>query len=122
MLRPLRTRNELMELAIRFATSKACETAIKEDRCLNLGGFNFKPDLYGWIVRVIGKYGSVWNIAIIADAVGDRYRGRFLERVPWRKWAGSIGGKSLRDGDTPATAAFNRMMSRREKHANRKSA
>lgn len=112
-MRPLRTRTDLLAIAAQHAPSKACATAIHENRATVLGGFTPAGGLPTFIVRVVSRRGREWLIGIEVDEAAYRYRIRYIEDVPWAFWDGQIGGRRLIDGDVPNNAAFERMKARR---------
>lgn len=112
-MKPFNARTDIFALAARHAPSKACVTAISENRATLLGGFTPAGGLPRFIVSVTSKRGKQWNIAIIVDEEANRYRIEWPETVPWASWDGRINGKRLIDGDEPTESAFKRMQERR---------
>lgn len=108
-MKPLRTRNDLIELAQRHAPTKACERTMRMYGATVLGGFTFAGGNQGWIVTVSDK----WNIAIICHETARKYSIDYLDDVPWTGWLGRINGKRpLVDGDCPALCSLQRLRAR----------
>ena len=111
--RPLRTRDELLELVAQHAPTKACATAMREDRAIVLGGFNPVEDFPGWVVRITSRRDREWIVAVECDEVAYKFKVLHLTTVPWANWAGrSTGLNPLIDGDSPNQSAFMRMKAR----------
>jgi hypothetical protein len=115
-MKPLRSKDDLTALAARHAPTKACASAMKENRAVVLGGFTAPGTLPCYIVRVTSRHGRVWDICVECDEQARSYRVRVLDQVPWQHWAGRSDGKHpLIDGDMPVVAAYMRMQARRNK-------
>lgn len=111
-MKPLRTRNDLLDLICSSGEfpSRACVTAIREDRAIVLGGFqepNFPPS---YITEVTSRHGKVWIIEVGVDDVHRKYLLRTRTSIPWKYWQGQMGRKtySLIDGDQPIRCAANK--------------
>lgn len=116
-MRPISTRADILAVAAQAAPSKACATAISENRATVLGGFTPAGGLPCFVVVVISKFGRQWILAVEVDEAAHRYRPKVLDAVPWIAWDGRIGGKRLIDGDVPIEAAMKRMKERRRAKA-----
>ena len=111
--RPLHQRDDLIALVREYAPTRACNRAIREDRAQVLGGFAPPEGLPYWLVQVDSRHGNRWYIGIICDEPNNRFRPFWPERPDWRHWDGRIGGRSLKDGDSPNTYALRRAKARR---------
>lgn len=117
-MRPIYSREELTDVVARHAPTKACATAMRENRATVLGGFKSPECLPCWIVRVKAKYGREWIIAVECDEQARRYSVKILDAVPWEHWIGSTSGRRpLIDGDDPCFADQQRAIALRRKHA-----
>lgn len=109
-LLPIRTRDDLAEVAMKYAPTSACERAIREGRFTILGGFITPKTLPCWIMRVVCKHGQTWNIRVSCCEKRRTYQIDFPKCIPWANWIGTRGGKRpLIDGDDPKRGAFERM-------------
>jgi hypothetical protein len=112
-MRPLRTRDDLIRLVAQHAPSRACATAVFDNRALVLGGFTAPECLPCYVVQVRSQHGREWLIAVEIDDAG-RQRVKYLDAVPWLYWDGrSDGRRPLIDGDSPTEGAYQRMKARR---------
>ena len=59
-MKPLRTRDDILEFAAAHAPSKACATAIKERRVIVAA----RPDVIGWFVHVESVRGREWRLLV----------------------------------------------------------
>jgi hypothetical protein len=113
-MKPLRTRDDLLRLVAQHAPSRACATAVFDNRALVLGGFTAPECFPCYIVRVRSKHGREWFIACDVDEDTGRHQIRHIEAVPWRYWVGrSDGRRPLIDGDDPIRSSYQRMKARR---------
>lgn len=98
MLRPIRTREELLEVAIRLSPTRACARAITQGGLRNHGGYtlpNFPP-LFA--VTVTTQHRHQYQFWILANEIGwTRYETNVLPMA--RYWDGRPGGRSVIDGD-----------------------
>lgn len=93
-MRPIRHRNDLIDMAIRNAPTKAV-ARLGQQGATVLGGFNPVESLPGWIVRIGGRL-----VGIEIDDARKKYRIVYLTDVPWKNWLGKKGGTNpLVDGD-----------------------
>lgn len=112
--RPLRSRADLLELVAQHPPTKACATALGERRSTVLGGFTPTEGLPCWIILVKSWRGREWIIAVECDEAKFEFNVKYLDAVPWKCWAGKIGGRNpLIDGDSPDVYALNRLNARR---------
>jgi hypothetical protein len=107
---PIRTREDLLNLVSQHTPSRACQTAIREDRAAVLGGFQLPDGLPCWIVQIVSPHGRFWIIAMEVDEAARCYHVQYLNQVPWGWWRGDSAGKRpLIDGDDPIRYAYKRM-------------
>jgi hypothetical protein len=108
-MKPIQTRDDLIELAIKFAPSTACANIMRKEGAVNLGGFKSADDKGGtYIVQVISRLtGKVWHICICATGLPAEYTAFYVTKVPWEMWQGRDYGMPgdikprLIDGDSP---------------------
>lgn len=111
-MRPIRRRQDVLDIAALNAPSRACAAAMESSLCqtLLLGSFTAVEGFPGWIVKVTSLYKKTWLIAVLVNEVDRTTPIRYIEEVPWATWAGDSAGKNqLRDGDIPRIAAYERM-------------
>lgn len=97
-MRPIRTREDLIEVALRLAPTKACARAIREGGLRNHGGYTLPdfPPLFA--VSVITKHARKYHYWIVAGAA-DWYR-HDNESLPLaRYWDGRPDSNFAIDGD-----------------------
>lgn len=82
-MKPIRTREDLLALAIANAPTKACARVIRERGATILGGFNPVQDHPGWILQVHSPYGKSWIIGIEVIEHARKHRVLVLDAVPW---------------------------------------
>ena len=112
--KPIRTRQDLIDLIALCAPSRSCERSIAAGRVEVLGGFTSAGGLPCWIVRIQSRRGRTWIIALNCDEKDRRYQAEYLDSVPWLRWIGtSKGTRPLIDGDHPTEYAFRRLTARR---------
>jgi hypothetical protein len=100
----IRTKADLLRIALAIAPSRACARAIQGGEAEVLGGFSSIPpyDLPGWIVRVTSRHGRTWILCMLADETQHRVVGREADEVPWENWVGHANRSwSPYDGDRP---------------------
>lgn len=108
-MKVIRTRSDLLQLALDFAPTNACMTAIRKGGATVLGGFNSAEGHEGWIVQVDTPSGRTWLMFIYGDELQRKFRRRLIADVPWEDWIGDPKGTRLIDGEDPVQFAANRM-------------
>lgn len=97
----IRTREDLLAVALDFAPTNACMTAIRQDRVLVLGAFKFPDGFSGWVLEV-RTVDHLWIIQIVGDEGTRTYRASYPKDVPWEGYIGTPGGPSgIINGDDP---------------------
>ncbi len=107
-MKPLRYRDDLIAMVARHVPSRACATALREDRATVLGGFTPAGRFPSYFVKVRSKHGREWLACVECDEDARKYTVSFPEdqQVPWESWQGEREGKRpLIDGDDPAYCA-----------------
>lgn len=109
-MKPLQTRDDLIELAIKFAPTTACANIVRKEGAVNLGGFKSAGDKGGtYIVQVTSRLtGKVWYICICATGLPAEHTAFYATKVPWEMWQGLASEKRLIDGDDSISYANNR--------------
>jgi len=111
-MRPLRSRQNLMDVCMRIAPTNACKRAINEGRATVLGGFTPVEGLPYYLTRVTSAYNKVWYL-LVHVATGNQCVKYSYHSPPWEPswecWDGQnpltptklIRTWNLFDGDTP---------------------
>jgi hypothetical protein len=100
-MRPIRTREELIDFAARRAPSAACATALKDmEGALVLGAHDpAVAGLPGWIIKVTSQHGRVWILAVGMDADNQEYVCRQVDEIP-DTYTGCVTGRpGIMNGD-----------------------
>lgn len=116
-MKPLQTRDDLIELAIKFAPTTACANIVRKEGAVNLGGFKSAGDKGGtYIVQVTSRLtGKVWYICICATGLPAEHMAFYVTKVPWEMWQGHdfvMPGPFLArlvDGDIPHEANMKKL-------------
>lgn len=111
-MKPLRRRQDIIDLAFLNAPTNACAAAMQSTLCktILLGSFTAVEGLPGWVVEVTSLFNRSWRIAVLSDEINRRYTIRYLDTIPWATWDGDWAGRNpLRDGDVPRVASYERM-------------
>lgn len=115
-VQPLRTRKHLIEVAIPFAPSKACERMLRAGEAQVLGGFNpLVSWMPGWVIHVSSRHGRTWLLAVTVNRDGDRYVVVEIAEVPWADWVG-LGNRDSwhpNEGDDPHDSAVRHLLAHR---------
>lgn len=99
---PLHSRNDLLDLLLPHAPTKACKTAMQEDRAAVLGSFTGPEGLPMFAVRVESQHGQVWLMGLTMNPQAYKYQTVYLVELEWREWHGDQNGlPSLHNGDDP---------------------
>lgn len=84
-MKPLRSAQDVLEIAARCAPTTAVARRIRESGATVLGRFNPVQNLPGWIVKTQDNR----LIGIELDEVNRRYRVCYPKEVPWSNFEGN---------------------------------
>ncbi len=76
-MKPIRTREQLIEKAIQLAPTKACASALKRGEwCCAFDSPLRKEDGFGWLISVYGR-DKIWKLEILADLENQKWVARY---------------------------------------------
>lgn len=107
MLKPVRSKADLIALALPHAPSAACARALREGRVVCWGAFAFTHS-FGWVLEATGQK-TIWRLAVLANEAARQYTVKILSEIPWVGWSGTSQGlPNTTNGDNPELSAHYR--------------